>query len=181
MQTVLFIYDGSYYVAFTLNTATTSYYGLTRLSSSTSSTSTTLAATASAVKAAYDRNSWDEITPTNPLGVAYGGTGANNSATARSYLGIAATLLWSGTCTTGSLSFSYSHNFFVIIRQLSSTGSRATITIPRSAITTTSLAFQLADESYYYSFNLYVSLGTVYLSYKGRNSSGQILAVYGIN
>lgn len=181
MQTVLFIYDGSYYVAFTLNTATTSYYGLTRLSSSTSSTSTTLAATASAVKAAYDRNSWDEITLTNPLGVAYGGTGANNSATARSYLGIAATLLWSGTCTTGSLSFSYSYNFFVIIGQLSSTGSRATITIPRSAITTTSLAFQLADESYYYSFNLYVSSGTVYLSYKGRNSSGQILAVYGIN
>lgn len=181
MQTVLFIYDGSYYVAFTLNTATTSYYGLTRLTSSTSSTSTTLAATASAVKAAYDRNSWDDITLTNPLAVAYGGTGANNSATARTNLGIAATLLWSGACTTGSLSFSYSYNFFVIIGQLSSTGSRATITIPRSAISTSALAFQLADESYYYSFNLYVSSGTVYLSYKGRNSSGQILAVYGIN
>ena len=162
MQTVLFIYDGSYYVAFTLNTATTSYYGLTRLTSSTSSTSTTLAATASAVKAAYDRNSWDDITLTNPLAVAYGGTGANNSATARTNLGIAATLLWSGVCTTGSLSFSYSYNFFVIIGQLSSTGSRATITIPRSAISTSALAFQLADESYYYSFNLYVSSGTVY-------------------
>lgn len=181
LQTVMFIYDGTYFVAFTQNTATTSYYGITRLSSSTSSTSTSLAATASAVKAAYDRNSWDEITLTNPLAVAYGGTGANNSATARTYLGIAATLLWSGTCTTGSLSFSYSYNFFVIIGQLSSTGSRATITIPKSAITTSSLAFQLADESYYYSFNVYVSSGTVYLSYKGRNSSGQILAVYGIN
>ena len=69
----------------------------------------------------------------------------------------------------------------MIVGQLASTGSRASITIPKSAITTSQLAFQLADESYYYSFNLYVSSGTVYLSYKGRNSSGQILAVYGIN
>ena len=181
MQTVLFIYDGTYFVAFTLNVASTTYYGLTRLTSSTSSTSTGLAATASAVKAAYDRNSWDSITLTDPLAVAYGGTGANNSATARSNLGIAVSTLWTGACTTGSLSFSYSYNFFVIVGQLASTGSRASITIPKSAITTSQLAFQLADESYYYSFNLYVSSGTVYLSYKGRNSSGQILAVYGIN
>ncbi len=181
MQTVLFIYDGSYYVALMMSTATTTYYGLTRLTSSTSSTSTGLAATASAVKAAYDRNSWDSITLTNPLAVAYGGTGANNSATARSNLGIAVSTLWTGACTTGSLSFSYSYNFFVIVGQLASTGSRASITIPKSAITTSQLSFQLADESYYYSFNLYVSSGTVYLSYKGRNSSGQILAVYGIN
>ena len=181
MQTVLFIYDGTYFVAFTLNVASTTYYGLTRLTSSTSSTSTGLAATASAVKAAYDRNSWDSITLTDPLAVAYGGTGANNSATARSNLGIAVSTLWTGACTTGSLSFSYSYSFFVIVGQLASTGSRASITIPKSAITTSQLAFQLADESYYYSFNLYVSSGTVYLSYKGRNSSGQILAVYGIN
>ncbi len=180
-QTVLFIYDGSYYVALALSTATTTYYGLTRLTSSTSSTSTTLAANAAAVKAAYDRNSWDSITLTNPLAMAYGGTGANNSATARSNLGIGVSALWSGTCTTGSISFSYSYNFFVIVGQLSSTGSRASITIPRYAITTSQLAYQLADESYYYSFNVYVSTGTVYLSFKGRNSSGQILAVYGIN
>ena len=140
MQTVLFIYDGTYFVAFTLNVASTTYYGLTRLTSSTSSTSTGLAATASAVKAAYDRNSWDSITLTDPLAVAYGGTGANNSATARSNLGIAVSTLWTGACTTGSLSFSYSYNFFVIVGQLASTGSRASITIPKSAITILSLA-----------------------------------------
>ncbi len=78
----------SNYVHFMLSSATTGYYGVTKLSSSTSSTSTTLAATASAVKAAYDRNTWDSITLSNPLGMAYGGTGANNSATARSNLGI---------------------------------------------------------------------------------------------
>lgn len=181
LQTVLFIYDGTYYVAFTLNTATTSYYGLTRLINSVTSTSTALAATANAVKLAYDRNSWDDITLTNPLPVSSGGTGANNSLTARQYLGISATLLWSGANTTGTISFSYSYNFFVIIGQVSSSGSRASITIPASAISTSILAYQLADESYYYSFNIAVSSGTVYLQYKGRNSSGQILAVYGIN
>ena len=118
MQTVLFIYDGTYFVAFTLNTATTTYYGITRLTSSTSSTSTALAATASAVKAAYDRNSWDSISLTNALAVAYGGTGATTAAGARSNLGLGVTLLWSGTCTTGSCAFSYgSYNWYIIIGQ----------------------------------------------------------------
>lgn len=79
-QVVLFLYDGTSWQAVNMSTATTSYYGITKLSSSTSSTSTTLAATASAVKAAYDRNSWDSITLTNALGLSYGGTGATTAA-----------------------------------------------------------------------------------------------------
>lgn len=51
---VEFVYDGAYWIMVDSTTATTTYYGLTKLSSSTSSTSTTLAATPSAVKAAYD-------------------------------------------------------------------------------------------------------------------------------
>lgn len=49
-----FEYDGTNWIMIDGGTATTTYYGKTKLSSSTSSTSTTLAATASAVKAAYD-------------------------------------------------------------------------------------------------------------------------------
>lgn len=181
MQTVLFIYDGSYYVAITLNTATTTYYGLTRLTSSTSSTSTTLAANAAAVKAAYDRNSWDSITLTNALAIAYGGTGATTAAAARTNLGIGAALLYSGTMTTGSASFTMgSYSFYVIIGQPSSSGSRTPIVVPRAALTTGAVAYQITDESYYYSFNLYYSGSTVYMAYKGRNSSGQIVAVYGV-
>ena len=165
-----------------LSSATTGYYGVTKLSSSTSSTSTVLAATASAVKAAYDRNSWDSITLTNALALAYGGTGSTTAAGARTNLGIAATLLYSGAVTTGSCSFSYrSYNFYIIIGQLSSTGSRAALVVPRIALTTSAVAYQLADESYYYSFNLYYSGTTAYLAYKGRNSSGQILQIYGVN
>ena len=182
MQTVLFIYDGSYYVAITLNTATTAYYGLTRLTSSTTSTSTTLAANAAAVKAAYDRNSWNEITLTNPLAVAYGGTGANNSAAARSNLGIGATQLFFGTLTTGGTSFNYgNYNFYIILGQPWTSGSLTPIVVPKIALTTGTIAYQFTDESYYYSFTLYYSGSTVYLNYRSRNSSGQILAVYGVN
>lgn len=49
-----FVYDGTYWIMLNGGTATTTYYGMTKLSSSTTSTSTTLAATPSAVKAAYD-------------------------------------------------------------------------------------------------------------------------------
>ena len=49
-----FVYDGTSWIEVNGSTATTTYYGITKLSSSTSSTSTTLAATPSAVKAAYD-------------------------------------------------------------------------------------------------------------------------------
>ena len=51
---VEFVYDGTYWIMLNGATATTTYYGLTKLSSSVSSTSTTEAATPSAVKQAYD-------------------------------------------------------------------------------------------------------------------------------
>lgn len=53
-QVICFVYDGESFRVQGGSLATTQYYGLTKLSSSTSSTSTTLAATPSAVKAAYD-------------------------------------------------------------------------------------------------------------------------------
>ena len=181
-QTVLFLYDGTYLVGFMLSNATTGYYGVTKLSNSTASTSTVLAATANAVKLAYDRNSWDSITLTNALAIAYGGTGATTAAGARANLGLGVTLLYSGTVTTGSCSFNYgSYNWYIIIGQPASSGSRTPIVVPKAALTTSAVAYQITDESYYYSFNLYYSGSTCYLVYKGRNSSGQIVAVYGVN
>lgn len=53
-EVIAFVYDGTYWRMTDGAYATTSYYGATKLSSSTSSTSTSLAATPSAVKAAYD-------------------------------------------------------------------------------------------------------------------------------
>ena len=53
-EVLQFVYDGSYWVLTDGGIATTTYYGVTKLSSATNSTSNALAATASAVKAAYD-------------------------------------------------------------------------------------------------------------------------------
>lgn len=53
-EVVDFVYDGTNFIAVNEGIATTTYYGVTKLSSSTSSTSTSLAATPSAVKSAYD-------------------------------------------------------------------------------------------------------------------------------
>lgn len=49
-----FVYDGTVYRMLDSTIATTTYYGVTKLSSSTNSTSTIMAATPSAVKEAYD-------------------------------------------------------------------------------------------------------------------------------
>lgn len=53
-EAVDFVYNGTYFIMVSQAPATTTYYGPTKLSSSTSSTSTSLAATPSAVKSAYD-------------------------------------------------------------------------------------------------------------------------------
>ena len=53
-EVVSFVYDGTYFRVLDGQIATTTYYGVTKLSASTNSTSTNAAATPSAVKAAYD-------------------------------------------------------------------------------------------------------------------------------
>lgn len=179
-ETIDFVYDGSWWIALGCLYATTSEYGLTKLSSSTASTSTTLAATASAVKRAYDRSSWTSISLTNALALSYGGTGAKTAATARTNLGIAATSLYNGTLTSGSITFNYgNYNFYVIIGRPSSTASRTSLVVPRILLTTSAVSFQIADESNYKSFNLSYSGSTVTLAI--QNGAGQINRVFGIN
>lgn len=179
-ETIDFVYDGTWWIALGCLYATTSEYGLTRLSSSVSSTSTTLAATASAVKQAYDRSSWTSISLTNALSLSYGGTGAKTAAAARTNLGISATSLYNGTLTSGSITFNYgNYNFYVIIGRPSSTASRTSLVVPRIILATSAVSFQIADESNYKSFNLSYSGSTVTLAIQGGN--GQINRVFGIN
>ena len=181
-QVVHFVYNGTWWVALNCLPANTSRYGITKLSSSVTSTSTVLAANAYAVKLAYDRNSWTSISLTNPLALAYGGTGATTAAAARTNLGVACTSLYNGTLTTGSTTFNYgSYKAYIIIGQPSSTAARVSLVIPMAQLTTTATTYQIADESNYYTFNLSYSGSTVTLAYKGRSSSGQILRVFGVN
>lgn len=181
-QVAQFVYNGSWWIALDQLPASTTYYGITKLSNSVTSTSGSLAATPYAVKLAYDRSSWDSISLTNALAIAYGGTGATTAATARSNLGITCTSLYSGTLTTGSTTFNYgSYKAYVIIGQPNSTSARVSLFIPKGQLTTTSTTYQLADETNYYTFNLSYSSSTVTLAYKGRSGSGQIIRVFGVN
>lgn len=181
-QVVHFVYNGTWWIALNCLPANTSRYGITKLSNSVTSTSQVLAATAYAVKQAYDRSSWTSITLTNALAIAYGGTGATTAASARSNLGITCTSLYSGTLTTGSTTFNYgSYKAYAIIGQPTSSAARVCLFLPKAILTTTATAFQIADESNYYSFNLSYSGSTVTLAYKARSGSGQILRIFGIN
>lgn len=181
-EAVLFVYDGSYWQMVGMGTATTTYYGLTKLSSSTSSTSTTVAATASAVKAAYDRNSWESISLDTALALADGGTGATTAAAARTNLGITATSLYNGTLSSGSTTFNYgNYNFYVIIGKPASSVSSMSIVIPKAALTTSVVKYQFADEAYYITFGLSYSGSTVTLTWSSSNGSGVINRVFGIN
>jgi len=181
-QMVHFVYNGSWWIALNCLPAHTSQYGVTKLSNSVTSTSASLAATPYAVKLAYDRNSWDSISLTNALALAYGGTGATTAAAARTNLGITATSLYNGTLSSGSTTFNYgNYNFYVIIGKPASSVSSMTIVIPKAAITTSTVKYQFADEAYYITFGLSYSGSTVTLSWSSSNGSGVINKVYGIN
>lgn len=118
--------------------------------------------------------------PDSALGLAYGGTGASSAASARSNLGIAATSLYNGTLTSGSITFNYgNYNFYIIIGRPSSTASRVSLVVPKIMLTTSAVSFQIADESNYKSFSLYYSGSTVTLTIQGGN--GQINRVFGVN
>lgn len=119
---------------------------------------------------------------TGTVALANGGTGATTAAAARTKLGITVTSLYSGTLTTGSTTFNYgNYNFYIIVGQPTSSSSRVCAIIPKAVITTSAVTYQFADEANYYSFKLSYSGITVTLAYNSRSSSGQILAIYGVN
>lgn len=116
----------------------------------------------------------------NTVAVADGGTGASSAASARTNLGIAATSLYNGTLTSGSITFNYgNYNFYIIIGRPSSTASRVSLVVPKIMLTTSAVSFQIADETNYKSFNLSYSGSTVTLAIQGGN--GQINRVFGVN
>ena len=179
-QVVLFSFDGSYWQIVGPGIASTTYYGATRLSDSLTSESSTLAATSFAVKQAYDRQDFDEITLDTALAVAYGGTGATTAVSARSNLGIKATSLYSGTLSSGSAKISYgSYKAYVIIGKPGSNTGLSAIVVPAAAITTSEVKYQLADETYYVTFYLSYSGSSCTVRY--NSGSGSITKIYGIN
>lgn len=82
-EVVMFVYDGTKFVMFEQGLASTTQYGITKLNNTVTSTSTSEAATANAVKSAYDHGgvtsfngSTGAITYTAPVTSVNGNTGA---------------------------------------------------------------------------------------------------------
>ena len=112
--------------------------------------------------------------------VGNGGTGATTAANARSNLGIAGTSLYSGTLSSGSITFDYgSYSFYVVVGRVTSSGSLLCSVIPKGMITTSDVNYQFADESYYRAFKMKYSGSTCTLTVGG--GYGSITNVYGIN
>lgn len=116
----------------------------------------------------------------NTVAVADGGTGASSAASARSNLGITCTSLYSGSLSSGSITFNYgSYKAYIIMGTPSSTASKTAVVIPKAVLTTSAVKYQFADESNYKTINLSYSGSTVTLSCGSGN--GIIRNVYGVN
>lgn len=79
-EVVDFVYDGTYYLLVRSGTASTTWYGLTKLSNDVTSTSTALAATANSVKTAYDAATAAQTTADNASSAASAAQTTANSA-----------------------------------------------------------------------------------------------------
>lgn len=116
----------------------------------------------------------------------YYGCSGNNTLTRATYYRAAGTSTWtdasasfsSGTAFTfggGNISAETSYEIKYTL-----TDAFTTISVT-DVVSTAAVAYQFADESYYYTFYLSYSSSTVTLTYKSRNSTGQIIRVYGVN
>ena len=120
------------------------------------------------------------INVTGTVTVGHGGTGSTSASGARTNLGIYCTSLYSGSLSSGSITFNYgSYKAYAIVGQPSTSASRMSLIIPKGVITTSDISWQIADEVNYRGFKLKYSGSTVTLTI--GNGTGYINNVYGIN
>ena len=117
-----------------------------------------------------------------PVAISSGGTGATTKADARSNLGITCKSLYSGTLKSGSCSFAYGDYKAYVVVGKPSTESFGIVSlfIPASYITT-KRTMQLADNLYYFLFDIIGSGSTCTITIGTNNNNGHIAQVYGVN
>lgn len=121
------------------------------------------------------------LTTKSAVTVAQGGTGAKTAAAARSNLGMTTVSLWSGTLstTTTTIASAYGAYSAYIIVGAPSGGAKASMVIPKVAVTTSDVTWQLTDNTNYRSFKIRYSGTSIIIT--GVAGSGSITNVYGIS
>lgn len=91
-------------------------------------------------------------------------------------------VLWSGSLSSGSVTFTTgNYNYYLIRARVSTNGNYITMTIPKMEITDTDTAYQLSNDANFISFRLKHSGNNLVLSYQNRTSGSTFFIdkVYG--
>lgn len=92
--------------------------------------------------------------------------------------------LWQGSMSSGSVTYNAAnYNYLIIFQNSGSDTNRKSIIVPISMLSSTDKAFQFHTESYFISFKLKISSGTVTMTYQNRSSGSSLVIrdVWGAN
>lgn len=123
---------------------------------------------------------YDILTTKSAVTVAQGGTGGTTAAAARSNLGMTTVSLWSGTLSTTATTIASAYGAYsaYIFVGKPGGGAQASMVIPKAAVTTSDVTWQLTDNTNYRTFKIRYSGTSIIIT--GVAGSGSITNVYGI-
>lgn len=114
--------------------------------------------------------------------VAKGGTNATTAAGARENLGINTSVLYSGSLSSGSASFTFgSHKAFIVVGRPASSAASVALVIPAKFFNSVARSMQLADNVDFIKFTITHTDASGSLTITQNDNSGVILAIYGVN
>lgn len=118
----------------------------------------------------------------NAIPVSGGGTDATTAAGARANLGIDTSVLYSGSLSSGSASFTFgSHKAFIVVGKPASSAASVALVIPAKFFNSVARSMQLADNVNFIKFTITHTDASGSLTITQNDDSGVILAIYGVN
>ena len=127
--------------------------------------------------------SWRKVLDnTMTIPVSGGGTDATTAAGARTNLGIDTSVLYSGSLSSGSASFTFgSHKAFIVVGKPASSAASVALVIPAKFFNSVARSMQLADNVNFIKFTITHTDASGSLTITQNDDSGVILAIYGVN